>query len=294
MNKVYSNKGVILSLVAPAAILFMSAIFVPICLSTYFGMTQYSGMGAPVFIGLENFRQLIFHDEIFWRSLGNAVLLGFCFVCIQHPVCMIFAVLVDQVSGKLEKFFRAAYFVPNVISVAVIASMWVFIYNPDFGLLNSALRALGLGSSQQEWLGNPDLAIWSVVIVLVWHGFGWGMLIYYAGIKGIDTQLYEAAAIDGATGVQAFFKITLPMMRPVIRVNVTLAIISALKQMETVYLLTNGGPGNKTQFLANYLYQKAFSSYEYGYGNAISVLFVIVCMVATLLLNRIFKTKADL
>jgi raffinose/stachyose/melibiose transport system permease protein len=294
MNKVYSNKWVILSLVAPAALLFMSAIFVPICLSAYFGMTQYSGMGAPVFIGLENFRQLIFHDEIFWRSLGNAVLLGLCFVCIQHPVCMIFAVLVDKVSGKLEKFFRAAYFVPNVISVAVIASMWVFIYNPDFGLLNSALRALGLGASQQEWLGNPDLAIWSVVIVLVWHGFGWGMLIYYAGIKGIDTQLYEAAAIDGATGSQAFFKITLPIMRPVIRVNVTLAIISALKQMETVYLLTNGGPGNKTQFLANYLYQKAFSSYEYGYGNAISVLFVIVCMAATVLLNRIFKTKAEL
>jgi len=294
LNKVYSNKWVILSLVTPAVILFISAIFAPICLSAYFGMTQYSGMGTPVFIGLENFRQLLFHDEIFWRSLGNAALLGFCFVCIQHPVCMIFAVLVDKVSGKLEKFFRAAYFIPNVISVAVIASMWVFIYNPDFGLLNSALRALGLGSAQQEWLGNPDMAIWSVIIVLVWHGFGWGLLIYYAGIKGIDTQLYEAAAIDGATGTQSFFRITLPMMRPVIRVNVTLAIISALKQMETVYLLTNGGPGNKTQFLANYLYQKAFSSYEYGYGNAISVLFVIVCMAATVLLNKVFQTKAEL
>lgn len=293
MNKVYSNRWVILSLVAPAGILFISAILAPICLSVYFGMTQYSGMGTPVFIGLENFRQLIFHDEIFWRSLGNAVLLGLCFVFLQHPICMLFAVMVDKVSGKFEKFFRAAYFVPNVISVAVIASMWVFIYNPDFGLLNSTLRAIGLGGAQQEWLGNPDLAIWSVVIVLVWHGFGWGLLIYYAGIKGIDTQLYEAAAIDGATGAQSFFRITIPMMRPIIRVNVTLAIISALKQMETVYLLTNGGPGNKTQFLANYLYQKAFSSYEYGYGNAISVLFVIVCMVATVLLNKIFKTKAE-
>lgn len=293
MNRVYSNRWVILSLVAPAGILFIGAILAPICLSVYFGMTQYSGMGTPVFVGMENFRQLIFHDEIFWGSLGNAVLLGLCFVFLQHPVCMIFAVLVDKVSGRFEKFFRAAYFVPNVISVAIIASMWVFIYNPDFGLLNSTLRAIGLGGSQ-EWLGNPELAIWSVVIVLVWHGFGWGLLIYYAGIKGIDTQLYEAAAIDGATGVQAFLRITIPMMRPVIRVNVTLAIISALKQMETVYLLTNGGPGNKTQFLANYLYQKAFSSYEYGYGNAISVLFVIVCMVATVLLNKIFQTKAEL
>ena len=117
------------------------------------------------------------------------------------------------------------------------------------------------------------------------------MLIYYTGIKNIDPVLYEAAAIDGANQVQTFIKITLPLMKPVIQVNVTMAVISALKQMETVYLLTNGGPGNSTQFTANYLYQQAFKAYKYGYGNAIGVIFIIVCLIVTVLLDKVFAER---
>lgn len=292
MHKLYSNKWIIISLIAPAVVLFAFAILVPILMSGYYGMTEYAGMGEPVFTGIENYIRLFFHDPTFWKSLFNALLLGFGFVFIQHPICMIFAILVDKVSGKWEKFFRAAYFIPNVISVAVIASMWVYIFNYDFGLINNVLKWIGLDNLQQEWL-NPEHALGSVLFVLIWHGFGWGMLIYYAGVKGIDQELYEAAAIDGATGLRTYQYITLPLMKPIIRVNVTLAIISALKQMETVYLLTNGGPGDTTQFLANYLYLKAFRSYEYGYGNAISVVFVMVCILATIILNKIFKSTEE-
>ena len=128
--------------------------------------------------------------------------------------------------GKI--FFRCVYFIPNVISVAVIAYLWKFIYNPDFGLLNNIIKAFG-GKGDINWFGT-DTAIWSVLIVLIWHGFGWGMLIYYTGIKNIDPTLYEAAAIDGASQTQTFLRITLPLMKPVIQVNVTMAVISALKQ----------------------------------------------------------------
>lgn len=292
MHKLYSNKGVILSLIAPAVVLFAFAILIPILMSGYYGMTEYTGMGEPVFIGINNYKRLFFDDSTFWKSLRNALLLGLGFVFIQHPFCMLFAVLVDKVSGKWEKFFRATYFIPNVISVAVIASLWVYIFNYDFGLINNVLKGLGLENLQREWL-DPEHALLSVLFVLIWHGFGWGMLIYYAGVKGIDQELYEAAAIDGATGMKTYWYVTLPLMKPVIRVNVTLAIISALKQMETVYLLTNGGPGDTTQFLANYLYIKAFRSYEYGYGNAISVVFVAICVLATVILNKIFKTTEE-
>ena len=291
MNALFSNKLVIFSLVIPAVLLFCFAILMPIILSVYYGMTDYMGMGEANFVGLKNFETILFKDNIFWQSLLHAALLAIGFVFIQHPICMLFAVLLDKVTGKWESFFRAAYFIPNVIAVTVIAAMWVFILNPNYGMINTALRALGLDALALQWLGDPGIALYSVLMVLIWHGFGWGLLIYYAGIKGIDPQLYEAAAIDGANGRQTFFKITLPQMKPVIRVNVTLAVISALKQMETVYLMTNGGPGNSTQFLANYLYIKAFSSYEYGYGNAISVLFVLVCLVATLLLGFVFKDR---
>ena len=140
---------------------------------------------------------------------------------------------------------------------------------------------------------SADNAIWSVLIVLIWHGFGWGMLIYYTGIKNIDPVLYEAAAIDGADWKTTFLRITLPLMKPVIQINVTMAIISALKQMETVYLLTNGGPGDATQFAANYLYQQAFKAFKYGYGNAIGVVFIIICILVTVGLNRIFAGREN-
>ena len=288
MKKLYGNKLVILSLVLPGLLLFVFAILAPICLSVYYGFTDYSGMGTADFIGLANYKELL-HDKAFAISLRNSLLLAIGFICIQHPLAMIVAAVLDKLGGKVENFFRCVYFIPNVISVAVIAYLWKFIYNPDFGLLNNIIKAFG-GKGDINWFGT-DTAIWSVLIVLIWHGFGWGMLIYYTGIKNIDPTLYEAVAIDGASQTQTFLRITLPLMKPVIQVNVTMAVISALKQMETVYLLTNGGPGNSTQFAANYLYQQAFKAFKYGYGNAIGVVFIIICLIVTVLLNKVFEDK---
>ena len=288
MKKLYGNKLVILSLVLPGLLLFVFAILAPICLSVYYGFTDYSGMGTADFIGLANYKELL-HDKAFAISLRNSLFLAIGFICIQHPLAMIVAAVLDKLGGKGENFFRCVYFIPNVISVAVIAYLWKFIYNPDFGLLNNIIKAFG-GKGDINWFGT-DTAIWSVLIVLIWHGFGWGMLIYYTGIKNIDPTLYEAAAIDGASQTQTFLRITLPLMKPVIQVNVTMAVISALKQMETVYLLTNGGPGNSTQFAANYLYQQAFKAFKYGYGNAIGVVFIIICLIVTVLLNKVFEDK---
>lgn len=285
MKKLYSNKLVIFSLVLPGLLLFVFAILAPICLSVYYGFTDYSGMGAINFIGIENYKTLL-HDSTFWLSLRNSLLLAIGFVFIQHPLALITAAILDKLGGKGENFFRCVYFIPNVISVAVIAYLWKFIYNPDFGLLNKITAAFG-GKGDTVWL-SEDKAIWAVLVVLIWHGFGWGMLIYYTGIKNIDPVLYEAAAIDGANQRTTFLRITLPLMKPVIQVNVTMACISALKQMETIYLLTNGGPGNSTQFTANYLYQQAFKAFKYGYGNAIGVVFIIICLISTVLLNKIF------
>lgn len=290
MKKLYSNKLVILSLVLPGLLLFFFAILAPICLSVYYGFTDYTGMGSMNFVGWDNYKQL-FHDKAFGLSLRNSLLLAIGFICIQHPLAMITAAILDKLGGRAENFFRCVYFIPNVISVAVIAYLWKFIYNPDFGLMNNIIKAFG-GKDDINWLSYEN-AIWAVLVVLIWHGFGWGMLIYYTGIKNIDPVLYEAAAIDGASQTTTFLKITLPLMKPVIQVNVTMAVISALKQMETVYLLTGGGPGNSTQFAANYLYQQAFKAYKYGYGNAIGVVFIIICLLATVLLNTIFRDRDE-
>lgn len=288
MKKLYSNKWIILSLITPGILTFLFAILAPICLSFYYGLTDFSGLGEANFIGLQNYNNL-FKDKAFWMSLRNSLLLAVGFICIQHPLAILTAVILDKLQGKAEGIFRCIYFIPNVISVAIIAYLWKFIYNPTFGLFNNILKMFGI-AKEVNWLGS-GMAIWSVLIVLIWHGFGWGMLIYYTGIKTIDPVLYEAAAIDGADAKTTFFRITFPLMNPVIQVNVTLAVIAALKQMETVYLLTNGGPGNETQFMANYLYKQAFNSFKYGYGNAVSVVFVIICLMATLMLNKIFAER---
>lgn len=290
MKKLYSNKLVILSLVLPGLLLFLFAILAPICLSVYYSATNYTGMGSFDIIGLENYKTLL-HDSAFLTALKNSLLLAIGFICIQHPLALITAAVLDKLGGKAEGFFRCVYFIPNVISVAVIAYLWKFIYNPDFGLLNNIIKTFG-GKGDINWF-SQDTAIWAVLVVLIWHGFGWGMLIYYTGIKNIDPVLYEAAAIDGADQKTIFLKITLPLMKPVIQVNVTMAVISALKQMETVYLLTNGGPNNSTQFAANYLYQQAFRAYKYGYGNAIGVVFIIICLLATVILNKIFEERDE-
>lgn len=290
MHKLYSNKKVIFSLMAPGLIVFAAAILAPIILSAYYGFTNYSGIGASSFIGLENYKTLI-HDSVFWTSLRNSLFLSVGFICIQHPLAMLTAVKLDKLQGKAEGLFRCIFFIPNVISVAVIAYLWKFIYNPNFGLITKILKAFGYGG-QLNLLGSGN-AIWAVLVVLIWHGFGWGMLIYYTGVKNIDPVMYEAASIDGANGSKTFFYITLPLMKPVIQVNVTMAVISALKQMETVYLLTAGGPGNETQFMASYLYKQAFQSYKYGYGNAISVAFILICLASTVVLNRLFAERGE-
>jgi raffinose/stachyose/melibiose transport system permease protein len=292
MHKLLRDKKIISILILPGLSIFVFAVFLPIVLSAYYGMTSWSGIGKPEFVGLANFKELIFHDKVFWISLRNALLLAMGFVLIQHPLCLTVAIMLDHMGGKLEKVFRAIFFVPCVISVVVTSRMWVGIYDPQYGLLNKVLDLLHLGFLKQEWLGDPKLVLWSLLIIIMWQGFGWGMLIYYAGIKGIPEELYEAARIDGASGLSLYTKITIPLLQPIIRINVTLAVISALKQMETIYLTTNGGPGSSSQFLANYLYIKAFNSFEYGYGNAISLLFVVACLIATFLLNKLLKREA--
>lgn len=288
MNKVMSNKAVIITLIAPGLFTFLFAVLAPIILSVYYGFTDYSGIGSYQFIALENYANLM-KDQTFWLSLRNSLFLAIGFVFIQHPLAIITAATLDRLQKRAEGFFRCVYFIPNVISVAVIAALWRYVFNANYGMLNNIIKMFG-GEGSTNWLGS-GYAIWSVLIVLIWHGFGWGMLIYYTGIKNIDPCLYEAASIDGCDNRQMFLHITLPLMKPVIHVNVTLAVISALKQMETVYLLTKGGPGNETQFMASYLYQQAFSSFKYGYGNAIGVVFILICLASNLALNWAFREK---
>lgn len=288
MHKVMNNKRAIFLFVFPGLLLFVLTFLAPILLSGYYSLTETLGPGTDIkMVGLSNYTNLLFHDSRFWYSLRNALMLGLGFVFIQHPICIFFAVLLDRIGGKAEKVFRTIFFIPCVISVVVISKMWLSLLDPTYGIFNKILGSIGLSSLQHAWLGDTSTALGSLLGILIWSGFGWGLLFYYAGVKGIPEELYEAARLDGAHGLKLHWRITVPLLSPVIMVQVTLAIITALKQMETVFLTTNGGPGDSTQFLAVYLYNKAFAASEYGYANAISILFIAVCLLATFISSKI-------
>jgi len=291
MDRIRRNKYVIFALVFPGLLVYTFAVLYPIFKSFYYGMTDWKAIGEYNIIGFENYRKVVFEDKVFVTSLLNAAVLAVCTVLIQHPVAMFFAIIVDKLGGKLESFFRAVLFIPCVISIVVTSKMWVNVFNSSYGLVNKFLDAIHLGFLKHDWLGDPKVALYSVVFVIMWQGFGYAFLIYYSGIKGIPEELFEAGKIDGANSWQQFIKITYPMLKPVILVNVSIAITSSLKQMEPIYLMTNGGPGTKTQFIANYLYSQAFSAQKYGYANAIAVVFVVICLITNIIVQKIFTPK---
>lgn len=293
MHKVLNNKLAIFLFVFPGLLLFALTFLAPIILSGYYSLHDTLAPGTNSgFVGLANYTELLFHDSRFWLSLRNAVLLGLGFIIIQHPIAIFFAVMLDRIGGKAEKWFRTIFFIPSVISVVVISKMWLSLLDPTFGVFNKLLDSVGLGSLKHAWLGDSSTALVSMLVILIWAGFGWGLLFYYAGVKGIPEDLYEAASLDGASGLKLHLRITVPLLSPVITVQITLAMITALKQMEMVFLTTNGGPGDATQFLAVYLYNQAFSASRYGYANAISILFIVVCLLFTYLSNKLTRGNA--
>ncbi len=290
MHNILGDRKTIFWLMAPGLLLFSLMIFVPIAVSFYYSLTNWAGVGDYGMVGFRNYADIFAGDPVFWKSLLNSVLLGLGFVLVQHPFAILVAMLV-QYGGRWEKLLRVCIFIPAIISTFVTTKLWTSIFDTQFGLLNRLLDQVGLTSWQQDWLGQLHWAIACIVFVCMWQGFGYAFLLYYAGVKGVPKDLYEAAMLDGASGAQLNRRIVLPLLAPVIRVNVVLAIVSAFKQMETVYLMTSGGPANSTQFLSTYLYSKAFRESLYGYGNAISVLLVVICLAVTLILNRALKRE---
>lgn len=289
MNKFFTNKRDIFLMVLPGLAILFLAMIVPILLSIYYGMTDWTGIGQMHFIGVENFKEILTKDPTFWRSLLNALIHTVVTLFIQNPFALIVCIML-LTCKRGERFFRTIYFVPAIISVVVTTRLWVSIFSPQYGLLNKFLSQIGLSFLRTDWLSNIHTALGSVIFIAIWQGFGWAVLFYYTGLVGIPKDLQEAAKIDGASGLKLYTKVVIPLMMPVIKAIAVIGLISCLKQMETVYLSTGGGPGDLTQFLANYLYIKAFVSGQYGYGNALSVIFVIICVLGTYLLDRFTRT----
>jgi raffinose/stachyose/melibiose transport system permease protein len=288
MKPLFSNKKTIAVLVLPGLCIMLFAIAVPLVISFILSFVKWAGFGRMQFIGIDNYSRLLM-DGTFWRSLWNVFLLIVVTVCGQNVFAFFVASLLTKLSEERSRFLRTVYFIPATLSLVVVTKLWVNIFNPTYGMLNKLIHFLGFPGFELAWLGNTKTAIWAVLWIMIWQGFGWALLFFYGGLMTVPRELEEAALVDGANRFQIHLWVILPYMLPVIQSIIIIDVISSLKQMEMVYLSTEGAPGGTTQFLAVYLYQRAFKYGEYGYGNTISVFFVLIAVLMTLLIQRLFK-----
>ncbi|MUT68802.1 carbohydrate ABC transporter permease [Paenibacillus sp. NEAU-GSW1] len=287
MDKVMSNKGIIALYVLPSLLLILGIVYIPIVLTGYYGLHEWNGIGALKFIGLDNYKELV-SDKAFWSSAGHSLLLA-VFSAISLIVYLIVAmVLAARLKGV--NFYRKIYLIPMLLSSVAIAQLWLKIYHPTNGILNSVLESLGV-ANPPAWLAEPSLVLFALFIPILWQYAGFYILIYYAALKNIPTSLEEAAKIDGANAFQIAFRIKLPLVMEVVKVTVVLAVVGSLKYFDLIYVMTDGGPNGSSEVMASYMYHTAFRTYDFGYGSAIGFFLLIICLVATWLIRKATATK---
>jgi raffinose/stachyose/melibiose transport system permease protein len=283
------NWKVALLFMLPALLLYTVFMFVPVFQSTLYAFSDWNGFGELKVIGIKGFINL-FGDENFFISLKNNILLLISSVFLIIPVALLLAVIISrEIRGY--KFFRTAYFMPQVLSTVVVSLIWSFIYNPQFGLLNAMLKLMGLEGLIKLWLADRKIAIFSVLCVNAWYYIGYIMIILLSSINGIQKEYYEAADIDGASGWTKLVHIILPLIWDTVKVTVLLGIAGSMKAFDLVYILTKGGPGHSTELMATYMYKQAFISFNYGYGSTISLMILFMSLILSLLMKKIMKKE---
>ncbi|MBP0456761.1 carbohydrate ABC transporter permease [Streptomyces montanisoli] len=265
-------------------------VFWPAIQGFYLSLTDWNGVSAPTFVGLANYREM-FGDGVFGKAFLDTVLWLVLFGGLSIVLGLGAALLLQQERRGIG-FYRAALFLPVVFSLVATALVWQAMYQPD-GLINQALRGLGLGSWAHPWLADQSTALYAVIVPALWREIGYVMVLYLAGLKGIDPMLYEAAKVDGASRAQQFRYVTLPQLSSVNAVVISVIVIDSLRSFDVVWALTRGGPYHSSELLSTYMYSTAFQSLRLGYGSALAVvIFILAFGVIVSYLVRAFR-EAD-
>ena len=288
MKLTNKDKGPLVAFLAPAVFLVVLFFVLPVLDVCVVSFLKWDGISEPVFRGISNFTKL-FKDKAFVRSITNNIIWAAVAACIQVPLAMLMAIILSR-KPKGWKFFRTVYFFPQVISGIALATLWRAVYNAETGLLNNMLTSLGMGSLACDWLGGIKTAFPACLIYWVFY-IGYYMVIMMADITTIDDTYYEAATIDGATDLQQAIHITIPLIKKSSLLTcVTLASVMGLRQFEQVYMLTNGGPANRTSTIVLYLYKKLQDS-NYGMAAASAVILIIIGALFIVCIRKLFNER---
>jgi len=285
MNKFYSSKLAVFLFAFPALLLFTVFVIYPIFPEILISFQKNDGFRNMGYVGFKNYADVL-QDKTFWRSNLNTVIIVFLSTFVGLPISLLFALVMDRQSEAMRRFFKFSSVLPAVLSVTVISQMWIAIYEPMWGLLNSILRALNLNNLALAWLSDSRTVVPSIAVAFLWQYLGLNALLFYTGIKAIPKTYYEAAMIDGAGFFRASLKITIPLLQDVTKYLLVLSILGCMSQFAHVRIMTGGGPGDISRTVVYQLYYVAFSTSDFGRGCAIAIIFVIECLLLTFVINK--------
>jgi raffinose/stachyose/melibiose transport system permease protein len=263
--------------VLPAVILFALFLVYPMVDTVVMSFFSWDGFitTSPVFVGIQNYVRIFTQDPVFWGAFTNTVIWVVLSLAVPTTLGLLLALGVNK---KLfgRNLLRSAFYIPAVLASIAVATMWVWLYNPESGLIDGVLKAIGLGGLAGDFLGNSNLALYAVFIAFVWQTAGFNMVLYMAGLQNVPDELVDAAKVDGASRFQIFRAVTWPALRPTTVIVIVLTMISSLKVFDLIVGMTQGGPAQSTQVLALWSYTQSFGNHVFGLGNAVAtVLFVL-------------------
>ncbi|WP_070000624.1 carbohydrate ABC transporter permease [Cellulosilyticum sp. I15G10I2] len=274
MDILFKNKKTIILGLLPALLIFIVFVILPIIRSFFYGFYSWNGLSDPQYIGLKNFKEIL-TDRIFWHSFKNNIIVVIASVFGQIPLGLIIAIILNK-KLKSSSFFRTVFFMPMILSTVVVGLLWSTILNSQVGILNGVLNKIGLDQIAMDWLGDPNIAIYTICFVIVWQFFGLYMIIFLAALQNIPSEIFEAANVDGANEWCKLVNITVPMIWDSIMAAVVLCIAGSMRTFDLVFVMTKGGPAHATELMATYMYNKTFEVYKYGYGSAVSLVIFII------------------
>lgn len=287
--KTKKDKSKVFLFLSPAFLVYVIFMIIPLIGAVYFAFSRWNGISgnAIEYIGFKNFIS-VFNSDSFILSLKNMGKMVFFSVLFHTPIALLLAVALNaKYSGY--RFYKGLFFIPTVFPLTVTGLLWYFIFMPN-GSLNSVLNALGLERIVSYWLIEPEIAMYTIIFVNIWAGIGYYMIILLAGLTTISEDMYEAAAIDGATSLQNFFYITVPLLKPIISMCIIMDIIGTVKVFDLVFVMTGGGPNGLTNLPTTLMYNEAFRYDNYGLGSAIGVVILIIALTLTIG-SRFFMSK---
>jgi raffinose/stachyose/melibiose transport system permease protein len=275
----------------PALVLFGVLLLNPIIQAVYQSFFSWKGIaGVPLkWVGLDNYRAIL-KDGLFWLSMGDSLIFMAGGFIVLMPLSFILALIITS-SIKGTRFYKTAFFMPVMLPITAVGLMWVYILEPNWGLLNTFLKWMGKSSWALNWLGIPTLNVVVVVLVNEWIYAGLNMLIFAAGLIAIDGSLYEAAEIDGASKWQRLLKITLPLTKESFKVFSVMCVTGCLKTFDLIYAMTKGGPNHSSETPVSFLYAQAFSYRNFGVGNAVGTVILVLGLILSLAINKMITQE---